>query len=84
MTVRSTSKRLAAMLTLTVLGVTVVKNDFAKANACAITKLIYDKKQDLVKTHPAAKDISLDTARKTAPVKLHPGGKQALDKLNAP
>lgn len=70
--------------TINVPNLLLVKNDFAKANACAITKLTFDKKQQLVKTHPAAKDISLDTARKTAPVKVHPGGKQALDKLKAP
>ncbi|MQA03570.1 MAG: TAXI family TRAP transporter solute-binding subunit [Streptosporangiales bacterium] len=65
-------------------NVLLVKDDFAKSNACAITKLIFDKKQQLVKVHPASKDISLDTARQTTPVKLHPGAEQALDELKAP
>ena len=61
-----------------------VKDDFAEANACALTKLVYDKKADLEQAHPAAKLVTLDTARKTTPVKLHPGAKKALDELKAP
>ena len=55
-----------------------VRDDFPAANACAITKLIFDKKADLEKTHPSAKDITKETAVKTDPVPLHPGAKQAL------
>jgi TRAP transporter TAXI family solute receptor len=64
--------------TIVVPNVLLVRSDFAAGNACAITKLIFDKKDDLVKVHPAAKELSRDTASKTDPVPLHPGAKQAL------
>src|SRR5690606_26509181 len=54
--------------TIDVPNVLLVKDEFAEANACAITKLVYDKKADLEKTHPAAEGITLDNARKTDPV----------------
>jgi TRAP transporter TAXI family solute receptor len=55
-----------------------VREDFPAGNACAITKLIFDKKTDLEKTHPSAKEITKETAVRTDPVPLHPGAKQAL------
>jgi TRAP transporter TAXI family solute receptor len=55
-----------------------VREDFPAGNACAITKLIFDKKADLEKTHPSAKEITKEIAVKTDPVPLHPGAKQAL------
>ena len=55
-----------------------VREDFAANNACAVTKLIFDKKADLEKVHPAVKDIVRDKATATDPVPLHPGAKQAL------
>ena len=39
---------------------------------------------DLEQANAAAKEISLDTARKTEPVVLHRGAVKALDDLNAP
>ncbi|MQA77521.1 MAG: TAXI family TRAP transporter solute-binding subunit [Streptosporangiales bacterium] len=70
--------------TINVPNVLLVKDDFAEANACAITKLVFDKNADLAKVHPSAKQITLDNARKTAPVELHPGAVKALDELKAP
>jgi TRAP transporter TAXI family solute receptor len=58
-----------------------VREDFPIGNACAITKLIYEKKDTLVRAHPAANDIMLERARQTDPVPLHPGAKRALDLL---
>jgi hypothetical protein len=69
----------ADVRTIVVPNVLLVREDFPAANACAITKLIYDKKADLEKVHPAAKDISRDKAAQTDPVPLHPGSKQALE-----
>jgi uncharacterized protein len=56
-----------------------VTEDFPAANACAITKLIFDKKADLVQVHKAASAIDRETAVDTDPVKLHPGAAQALN-----
>jgi TRAP transporter TAXI family solute receptor len=64
--------------TIVVPNVLLVRDNFPAGNACAITKLIFDKKDDLVKVHPAAKELSKDIAPKTDPVPLHPGAKQAL------
>lgn len=69
--------------TIVVPNLLLVREDFPANNACALTKLIFDRKADLERVHPAAKDITLDTAAKTDPVQLHPGSRRALDELNA-
>ncbi|MCE7005300.1 TAXI family TRAP transporter solute-binding subunit [Kibdelosporangium philippinense] len=74
----ATYKQPADVPTIVVPNLLLVRDDFPAANACAITKLIFDKKADLEKTHPSAKDITKETAVKTDPVPLHPGAKQAL------
>ena len=56
-----------------------VRSDFPDNNACAITKLVFDKKDDLVKVHKAASALDWAEASDTAPVKLHPGAAKALD-----
>ncbi len=58
-----------------------VRSDFADNNACALTKLLFDKKDDLVKVHVAAKEIDPAVAKETDPVPLHPGSRKALDEL---
>ncbi|HEX6340445.1 TAXI family TRAP transporter solute-binding subunit [Umezawaea sp.] len=69
----------ADVKTIVVPNVLLVREDFPAANACALTTLLYDKKADLEKVHPAAKDIAKDRAAETSPVPLHPGSKQALE-----
>ncbi|MFI6098570.1 TAXI family TRAP transporter solute-binding subunit [Lentzea sp. NPDC051213] len=69
---------LAETPTIVVPNLLLVREDFAAGNACALTKLIFDKKADLEKVHPAVKDIVRDKASATDPVPLHPGAKQAL------
>src|SRR5207248_5047688 len=64
--------------TIVVPNLLLVRQDFPDANACAITRLIFDKKADLESVHPAAKEITLELAPKTTPVPLHPGAQQAL------
>ncbi|MFC7489475.1 MULTISPECIES: TAXI family TRAP transporter solute-binding subunit [unclassified Knoellia] len=67
--------------TVVVPNVLLVRSDMSDANACALTKLIFDKKADLEKVHPAAKDLDPATAKESDPVELHPGSKKALDDL---
>jgi TRAP-type uncharacterized transport system substrate-binding protein len=55
-----------------------VRDDFPVATACAITKLISDRKADLESVHPAAKEITRELATQTAPVPLHRGAAQVL------
>ena len=69
---------LADVPTIVVPNLLLVREDFAAANACALTKLIFDKKADLEKVHPAAKDISKDKASDVRPGPAAPGAKQAL------
>jgi uncharacterized protein len=64
--------------TIVVPNLLLVTKDFPKGNACAITKLIFDKKDELAKVHKAANDIDRKLATETDPVKLHPGAAQAL------
>ncbi len=52
--------------------------------ACVLTKTLFERKSDLVAVNPAAENITLQQARQTDPVSLHPGAKQALDTLGAP
>lgn len=71
-------KQPADVPTIVVPNFLMVREDFPAANACAIVKLIFDKKADLAKTHPSAKEITQETAVRTDPVAVHPGAKQAL------
>jgi TRAP transporter TAXI family solute receptor len=67
--------------TIVVPNLLLVRSDFADNNACALTKLLFDKKADLVKVHVAAKEHDPATAKETDPVQLHPGSRKALDEL---
>jgi hypothetical protein len=60
-----------------------VRKDFPANNACAVTKLLFDKKADLEKVHPAAKELDPKVAVDTAPVELAPGARTALTQLGA-
>jgi len=61
-----------------------VKNDLDANVACVLTKALFDRKPQLEQANAAAKEISLDQARKTDPVPLHRGSAKALDDLGAP
>ena len=69
--------------TIVVPNLLLVRNDFPANDACAITKLMFDKKADLEKVHPAAKELDPTLAADTAPVQLAPGSRTALEQLNA-
>jgi uncharacterized protein len=69
--------------TVVVPNLLLVPADMDPAVACVLTRSLFQHRDDLVKTNPAAKDIQLDTARDTAPVPLHPGAARALDALGA-
>jgi TRAP transporter TAXI family solute receptor len=69
--------------TVVVPNLLLVKDDMDGNIACVVTKALFENKAELVKVNKAAQDISLDTARQTDPVPLHPGAKKALDELGA-
>ena len=58
--------------TVVVPNVLLVRSDMSDANACALTKLLFDKKADLEKVHPAAKDLDPATAKESDPVSCTP------------
>jgi len=62
-------------------NVLMVRSDMDEGTACAITKLIYDKKSDLEAVHAAAAEIDLERADQTKPIELHPGAQRALEEL---
>ena len=43
-----------------------VRRDFPASDACAVTRLLFDKKTDLEKVHPAAKELDPKSAADTA------------------
>jgi TRAP transporter TAXI family solute receptor len=79
----TTYKTAAAVPTIVVPNVLLVKDDLDANLACVLAKTLFDKRDDLIKANSAAKGISLDNARKTDPVPLHRGAVAALDKLGA-
>jgi TRAP transporter TAXI family solute receptor len=69
----------ADVATIVVPNVLLVRDDFPSGNACAITKLLFDKKAELEKVHVAAKELDPKIAVDTAPVELAPGARTALE-----
>ncbi|RKT51611.1 TAXI family TRAP transporter solute-binding subunit [Saccharothrix australiensis] len=64
--------------TVVVPNVLLVRSDFPAGDACAITRLLFDKKAELEKIHPAVKDILKEKAALTDPVPLHAGSLDAF------
>jgi len=80
----STYKTPADVPTVVVPNLLLVRQDLDGDTACVLTKILFERKPDLVKASKAADGITLDTARQTSPVPLHPGAAKALDDLGAP
>ncbi|MDY7089765.1 MAG: TAXI family TRAP transporter solute-binding subunit [Actinomycetota bacterium] len=80
----ATYKLAADTKTIVVPNVLLVKNDLDADVACMLTRTLFDRKPQLEQANAAAKEISLDQARKTEPVPLHRGAVKALDDLGAP
>ncbi|MFC7545625.1 TAXI family TRAP transporter solute-binding subunit [Plantactinospora sp. GCM10030261] len=70
--------------TIVVPNVLLVKDDLDADLACVLTRTLFDRKDRLAQANAAAKEIILETARRTDPVELHRGSVKALDDLNAP
>ena len=77
----ATYKTPADVRTVVVPNLLLVRSDFPAGNACAITKLMFERKADLEKVHPAAKELDPKVAADTAPVELAPGAQTALQGL---
>ena len=64
--------------TIAVPNVLLVREDMPANLACALTRLVYDHHDVLVQAHPAGKDVRIEDAARTGPVRLHPGSARAL------
>jgi TRAP transporter TAXI family solute receptor len=73
----------ADVATIVVPNYLLVRDDLDPDVACVLTKVLFERKPQLEQANAAAKEISLDTARKTDPVPLHRGAVKALDDLGA-
>jgi uncharacterized protein len=80
----ATYKTPADVPTIVVPNLLLVKNDLDPNVACVLTKALFDRKPQLEQANAAAKEITLENARKTDPVPLHRGAAKALDDLGAP
>jgi uncharacterized protein len=79
----ATYKMAADVKTIVVPNVLLVRQDLDANVACVLTKALFERKPQLEQANAAAKEISLETARKTDPVPLHRGAVKALDDLGA-
>jgi TRAP-type uncharacterized transport system substrate-binding protein len=79
-----TYKTPADVKTIVVPNVLLVRENLDPNVACVLTKTLFDRKPQLEQANAAAKEISVDTARKTTPVLVHRGAAKALDDLGAP
>jgi len=84
-TIPATAYKTAAdMPTIVVPNLLLVRENLDANVACVLTKTLFERKPQLEQANAAAKEISLDKARKTEPVVLHRGAVAGLDALNAP
>jgi len=84
-TIPAAAYRTAAdVRTVVVPNLLLVRENLDANVACVLTKALFDRKPQLEQANAAAKEISLATARNTAPVVLHRGAVKALDDLGAP
>ncbi|WP_433296411.1 TAXI family TRAP transporter solute-binding subunit [Actinoplanes sp. CA-030573] len=74
----------ADVATIVVPNMLLVRDDLDPDVACVLTRVLFDRKAQLVQANAAAKEITLANARKTEPVPLHRGAVKALDDLGAP
>jgi TRAP transporter TAXI family solute receptor len=72
-----------AVRTIVVPNLLLVSNEMSDDLAGKLARLIFDKKAELEKIHPEAKNITLERAAKTGDVPLHPGAEKVLTDLGA-
>ncbi|GIF04093.1 TAXI family TRAP transporter solute-binding subunit [Actinoplanes siamensis] len=74
----------ADVKTVVVPNFLLVRADLDPDVACVLTKTLFDRKAQLAQANAAAREITLETARRTSPVPVHRGAEKALDDLHAP
>ena len=69
--------------TLGIPNVLVVNSDMSDDLAYNLTKLLFEKKEDLVAVHKAAEDLTVDFTLEATPVPLHPGAIRYFEEIGA-
>ncbi|WP_280386309.1 TAXI family TRAP transporter solute-binding subunit [Nocardia wallacei] len=64
--------------TIVVPNLLLVRDDLDANLACVLTRTLFDRKPQLEQANPAAKGITKESARNTAPITLHRGSEVAL------
>jgi hypothetical protein len=72
-----------AVATIAVPNYLMVRDDMGDDLAGELARLIFDRKAELEKIHPEAKNITLAKALKTGAVPVHPGAEKVLRELGA-
>ena len=54
----------------------IVNRSMSEDLAYQLTKLLFEQKTELVKVHPEAKNLDLETAQQVTPLELHPGARR--------
>ena len=61
----------------------VVNRSMSEDLAYQLTKLLFEKKAELVKVHPEANNLDLATAQQVTPLELHPGARRYYQEAGA-
>jgi len=78
------SRKALRSTTIAVPNYLVVSEKMDEKLAFNLTKLLFDKKDDLVAVHPEAKNLDPKRgAEVIAPIQLHPGAKRYFDEAGA-
>ena len=65
--------------TIAVPNFLVVNESMDEETAYQVTKLLFDRKAELERVHPEARNLDLERARNVAPLELHPGAQRYFD-----
>ncbi|MFD0855974.1 TAXI family TRAP transporter solute-binding subunit, partial [Actinomadura adrarensis] len=76
---RDVYKASSDVTTILVPNVLIVSPEMPDALAHDLAKVIFDRRQDLIRVHPEARNIDRAQAARTDPIPLHPGAKRFYD-----
>ncbi|PMR70303.1 TAXI family TRAP transporter solute-binding subunit [Halomonas heilongjiangensis] len=72
-----------AVQTISIPNVLVVNADMDEELAYNLTKLLYERIDDLIAVHPAANDTTVEFTMESTPVPLHPGAIRYYEEVDA-
>lgn len=77
----ATYKTSGDVATISLPNLLVVRDDFSQADACAVTRILFEQKAALAAAVPAASGLDPRTAADTGPIQLNAGARAALAQL---